>query len=51
MEEQTPKPIKVRQNWRLISKIEEITPQACVHIETDGEDGTMLVEEGFIACL
>jgi hypothetical protein len=51
MEEQTPKPIKVRQNWRMLSKIEEIIPQACVHIETDGEDGTMLVEEGFIACL
>ncbi len=51
MEEQTPKPIKVRQNWRMLSKIEEIVPQACVHIEIDGEDNSMLVEEGFIACL
>jgi len=51
MEEQIPKPIKVRQNWRMLSKIEPITPQACVHIEIDGEDKSMLVEEGFIACL
>ena len=51
MEEQHPKPIKIRQNWRILSKIEEITPQACVHIEIDGEDNSMLVEEGFIACL
>jgi len=51
MEHQTPAPIKVRQNWRMITKIEEITPQACVHIELDGDDSTMLVEEGFIACL
>jgi len=51
MDEQTPKPIKVRQNWRMLSKIEPITPQACVHIELDGEDNSMLVEEGFIACL
>jgi len=49
--QQTPKPAKVRQNWRLITKVEEITPQACVHIEIDGEDNSMLVEEGFIACL
>jgi len=51
MEHQTSKPIKVRQNWRMITKIEKIIPQACVHIELDGDDSTMLVEEGFIACL
>jgi hypothetical protein len=50
LDHQTPKPIKVRQEWRKLAKIEEITPQACVHIELDGEDKTMLVEEGFIAC-
>lgn len=48
---QTIKPIKVRQLWRLIAEIYEITPQACVHIETDGENSTFLVGEGFIACL
>jgi hypothetical protein len=50
MEEQTPRPIKMRQAWRLISAIEEIQPQACVHIQTDGPDGSFLVGEGFIAC-
>jgi len=49
--EQTPKPIKVRQTWRLVSDIYEIKPQNCVHIETDGEDSTFLVGEGFIPCL
>jgi len=48
---QTIKTIKVRQMWRLIADIYEITPQACVHIETDGENSTFLVGEGFIACL
>ena len=48
---QTPKPIKVRQLWRLIADVYEITPQACVHIETDGENSTFLAGEGFIACL
>lgn len=49
--EQTPRPAKVRQEWRLVSDVYEIAPQACVHIETDGEDNTILVGEGFIACL
>lgn len=48
---QTLKTIKVRQMWRLIADIYEITPQACVHIETDGENSTFLAGEGFIACL
>jgi len=48
--DQTPKPLKVRQNYRFVSKIEEIKPQACVHIQTDGPDGSFLVGEGFIAC-
>lgn len=50
LETQTPKPIKVRQHWRLITDVYEIPSQGCVHIETDGPDGTFLVGEGFIAC-
>ena len=50
LENQTPKPIKVRQHWRLITGVEEIKSQGCVHIETDGPDGSFLVGEGFIAC-
>lgn len=40
-----------RKEWRLIKSIEEIPGQGCVHIETDGEDGSILVNEGFIPCL
>ena len=47
---QTPKPIKVRQHWRLITDVYEIQSQGCVHIETNGKDGSFLVGEGFIAC-
>jgi hypothetical protein len=50
LENQTPKPVKVRQHWRLITDVYEIEPQGCVHIETDSQDGTFLVGEGFIAC-
>lgn len=49
-EEQTPKPIKLRQNYRFVTDIQEIQPQACVHIQTNGPDGSFLVGEGFIAC-
>jgi hypothetical protein len=49
-DEQTPRPIKLRQGWRLISAVKEIQPQACVHIQTNGADGSFLVGEGFIAC-
>ena len=44
------KPIKVRQNWRLVEEIYEIAPQGCVHIETNNSDTGFLVGEGFIAC-
>lgn len=47
---QTPKPIKIRQDKRLITDVYEIEPQNCVHIETDNPDGGFLVGEGFIAC-
>ena len=36
---------------RLVTSISPIEPQACVHIETNGEDNTILVGEGFISCL
>jgi hypothetical protein len=49
-DEQTPRPIKLRQGWRLISAVREIQPQACVYIQTNGPDGSFLVGEGFIAC-
>ena len=48
---QIPRPMKVRQEWRLIADVYEIAPQSCVHIETDGPDNSFLVGEGFIACL
>lgn len=51
LEEQFPKPLKVRQDWRLIQSIEKIKSQNCVHIETNGKDNSFLVGEGFIACL
>lgn len=40
----------IRREWRLVAKIQQIEPQGCVHIETDGEDGSFLVGEGFIPC-
>lgn len=50
IESQTPKPIKVRQSWRMITDVYELPPQNCVHVETDSPNGTFLVGEGFIAC-
>lgn len=47
---QTPKPIKVRQDWRMITDVYELPSQNCVHIETNSPHGTFLVGEGFIAC-
>lgn len=49
-EQSSPK-IKVHHGRRYISKISEIPTQLCVHIETTGEDNTILVGEGFIPCL
>jgi len=43
-------PIRVHQTRRYITEIEQIAPQQCVHIETDGPDGSFLVGEGFITC-
>jgi hypothetical protein len=43
-------PIKVHQSRRYIKQIEELPLQQCVHIETNGPDGSFLVGEGFITC-
>jgi len=49
--QQEPKPLKVHHNRRAIASVTQIPAQLCVHIETDGEDGTFLAGEGYIACL
>lgn len=49
-EQQRSPPIRVHQTRRYVTGVEEIQPQQCVHIETDGPDGSFLVGEGFIAC-
>lgn len=48
--DQQPLKNKVHQSRRYVRQIEEIQPQLCVHIETDGEDGSFLAGEGFITC-
>lgn len=45
---QVSKPLTVHQDRRFIISIEEIEPQACVHIETTAPDNTLIVGEGFI---
>lgn len=35
---------------RFVVSIDQIRAQQCVHIETEGQDHTILVGEGFIAC-
>jgi hypothetical protein len=45
------KPVKVHHDRRYITNIVPIQAQSCIHIETDGEDNTILVGEGFIPCL
>jgi hypothetical protein len=49
-ENQNSPPIRIHQTRRYIIEIEQIAPQQCVHIETDGPDGSFLVGEGFITC-
>jgi hypothetical protein len=51
MPEQTPSKSLIHNGRRYIQKIKKVPGQLCVHIETDGPDNTVLVEEGFIACL
>ena len=50
MTDQDSKPLKWAYGRRYIRKITKIDPAPCVHIETNGANGTMLVGEGFIAC-
>jgi hypothetical protein len=47
---QTSPPVKVHSSRRFIKEINKISGRMCVHIETEGQDGTFLVGEGFIAC-
>ncbi len=49
--EQDSPPPKIHYGRRYVSKISPIPAQLCVHIETNGEDGTILAGEGFIPCL
>ena len=51
MENQPKASIMVHNGRRLIKSVKKITGQACVHIETDGPDNSVLIGEGFIACL
>lgn len=51
MEHQESPPVKVHISRRYIKKITPIQGQSCVHIETDGPDNSIVVGEGFIACL
>lgn len=50
MEHQVSPPVKVHFGRRFIKQIEPIPAQQCIHIETDGDDNSYLVGEGFIAC-
>jgi hypothetical protein len=49
--EQASPPLKVHYGRRYITNITPIPAQLCVHIETNGKDGTILAGEGFIPCL
>jgi hypothetical protein len=46
---QRSKPVKVHHARRYITGISKIQAQSCVHIETTGEDNTLLAGEGFIS--
>jgi hypothetical protein len=46
---QRSKPVKVHHARRYVTKISSIPAQLCVHIETTGQDNTILVGEGFIS--
>ena len=43
-------PIRIHQARRYITEVKELPSQQCVHIETNGPDGSFLVGEGFITC-
>ncbi len=45
---QSSPPVKVHYGRRYITKVDPIPEQLCVHIETTGQDNTILAGEGFI---
>lgn len=47
---QVSEPVKVHYARRYVQKITPAPAQLCVHIETTGDDNTILVGEGFIPC-
>lgn len=50
MENQQSKPLKFVYGRRQIRQVIEIPRYPCVHIETNGKNGTFAVGEGFISC-
>jgi hypothetical protein len=42
-------PVKVHYGRRFVMEITKVQPRVCIHIETDGENNSILVGEGFIA--
>lgn len=50
VENQRSKPVKFVYARRQITQVIEIPRYPCVHIETDGKNGTFVAGEGFIAC-
>jgi hypothetical protein len=51
VENQIPAKNLLHNGRRYINKIETLSAQLCVHIETDGPDNSYLVGEGFVPCL
>jgi len=51
LENQASPPIRVHNARRYITKIRQIAPEMCIHIETDNPDSTILIGEGYIPCL
>lgn len=51
VEEQSIKVVQVHAARRYVTKIKTLPSQLCTHIETEGENPSFLVGEGFIACL
>jgi replicative DNA helicase len=49
VDEQVSPRLRVHNARRFITKIEPIASQSCIHIETTGEDNTILVGEGYIS--
>ena len=51
VDNQVSPPLKVYNARRYVTQVNHIPGQMCVHIETTGQDNTILVGEGFISCL